>query len=276
MCYQNGQLLLTNAEQVLFEESQQRRDLEEQQHIIQLAKLMSLDQLVLGIGHELNTPVAAIKSNSQFLQENVTEMQTLRAKMAQLEDECSIEWDDVLDETSKISEELCRAADDMVKLLAALSSFVRTDQSSQVIDLHSSIRIALFLLKGQLYHIKVNRDYDGSLLKVMGRPDQLIQLFISIFTDSIEAIQKRDDYTQMSPGYIQIKTRAARSESIIEICDNGADTADEDMSKTRLIIAKQLTQQLKGALNIDSKFPDNNVVTIKLPLADLEDQEWME
>ena len=65
----NRLVCLSPQEQELIEKSREQRTCNEQEQvqIIQSAKMTSMDQLVMGIEHELNTPIAIIKSDSQQL-----------------------------------------------------------------------------------------------------------------------------------------------------------------------------------------------------------------
>jgi signal transduction histidine kinase len=78
-CGVDEQLHLTQEARELIERSRKEQVLAEQEqlHIIHAAKMASLDQLVLGIGHEISSPIACISSDSQFLRGSVAEMKRI-------------------------------------------------------------------------------------------------------------------------------------------------------------------------------------------------------
>lgn len=278
-------LFLTEEEELLIERSLEQRDLEEQKQIIQAAKIMSLDQLVEGIGHEINSPIASIKSNSQFLHDDIEEVKTALEKYPDqtLDD---IEFLETFAEIDQVVAELAQSADDMENLLEALNSFVGSDQVNTVIDIHLGLRIALLLLRGQLYHIKVKTRYSESLLRVNGASDQLVQLLMNILMNSIEAIN-RVERAETFAGVIEIKTYAEKSWVVTELSDNGTGIPEQHLPEqifspdfttkegadrgVGLLIAKQIVQRHQGNIDITSELDQGTMVKIMLPLSDWEE-----
>ena len=80
---QGNRLQLSNDAQDLIEKSREKQLLDEQEqlNLIHSANVTSLDQLVLGIDHEINSPIASIRSNSQFLRVGVQEMKQVLGQL---------------------------------------------------------------------------------------------------------------------------------------------------------------------------------------------------
>jgi signal transduction histidine kinase len=80
---QDTQLHLSPEAQDLIAKSREKQMLDEQEQlqIIQSAKVTSLDQLVMGIDHEISSPIASIRSNSQFLRRGVREMKEVLERL---------------------------------------------------------------------------------------------------------------------------------------------------------------------------------------------------
>jgi signal transduction histidine kinase len=330
-----GQLPLTQEEQELIDESRKQRTLDEQEQLqlIQFAKMTSLDQLVLGIDHELSSPVASIRSNSQFLQEDVAELKSILERLPDLAvelsrgeaDQLALEQDKkeraddtletrfyryleglgqqietwikdgelwtVLDEIDQISDEVRQAVAKMIGLIKALSNFVQPSQAIfKPTDLQTGLETAVFLLGYQLkydvYSIEVRHQQPESLLTVNGSTSELIQLFINVLLNSIEAIKSKQ--AESLKGVIEIGTYQDNSWGVVTISDNGSGIPSEDLERVftpgfttkgaahrgmGLSIARQIVERHNGLIEITREQQKGTTVKISLPLIDVEDSQ---
>jgi signal transduction histidine kinase len=111
---------------------------------------------------------------------------------------------------------IVRAIDDLVERLRVLSSPVKP---LGPLDLRGPIEETLELLQARLEdrRISVARTYDERRPAVMGEPDQLKQLFLNLFLNSLEAMEPGGTLT------IRLKMQEGAGDSVlvVEVADTG-------------------------------------------------------
>jgi len=181
---------------------------ETQLQLINSEKMASLGQLVAGVAHEINTPVASIKSNNSITQK----------LLPKLHDADTAE---ILRDINEVDREAIARINNIV---TSLKKFVRLDEAElQEADINRELDLTLDLIRHETKtRIKIVRDY-GKIPSVRCFPNMLNQVFTNILINACQAID--------GEGMIQITTRYEGKKLIIKFKDNGCGVPQEALAK---------------------------------------------
>ena len=191
-----------------------------QARLVQHAKMAALGQLVAGVAHEINTPLAAVVNNTEVFGRVFTR---LRAALGTVElPDTTLRDLDAVDELSKIT----RAAEGRITdIVRTLRTFARLDEADvKAVDLHEGIESTLvliaYLLKGG---IAVERRY-GELPRVECHPNQVNQVFMNLLVNACQAMGET--------GTLTITTRALDRETVeVRVADTGCGIPDDKLKR---------------------------------------------
>lgn len=177
-----------------------------QVQLINSEKMASLGQLIAGVAHEINTPIAAIKSNNEILSRLIEK----------IEDKSVGELFNNLNTTDR------EAIQRINQIVISLKKFVRLDEAElQLADINKELDLTLDLIRHETkYRINVVRNY-GEIPQIKCYPNMLNQVFMNILVNACQAI--------VDEGTITITTEYIDGELKISISDTGVGI--EDTSK---------------------------------------------
>jgi two-component system NtrC family sensor kinase len=189
---------------------------ESRARLAQAEKMAELGNLVTGIAHEMNTPLASISSTTDTIALALQKLTELIASefpdeaspaRRRLEDALSIAG--VSLRTSRL------ACDRILKLVGGLRAFARHDELRlQKADIHEGIENTLAIVAHELKgRIRVVREY-GDLPEIECFPDQLNQVFMNLLVNAAQAIE--------GPGEIRIRTWQDGDTIRISVSDSGS------------------------------------------------------
>jgi signal transduction histidine kinase len=196
-----------------------------QMQLIQREKMASVGQLVAGVAHELNNPIAFVSSNVSTLEDFVGRLRRIvdayRAADLSEADRTRItaEWDVLkidyaLRYLDPMIQGIREGAERTRKIVRDLRVFARTgDDVWQAVDLHEELESSLTLLNHLLKdRVSVHRQY-GDLPAVECVRSQIDQVFLNVLANAAQAIE--------GPGAITIATGRENELAVVTISDTG-------------------------------------------------------
>ncbi len=179
-----------------------------QLQLINSEKMASLGQLVAGIAHEINTPVASIKSNNEILSKLITQLDQPELK-------------DMFTQINSIDSEAIKR---ISKIVVSLKKFVRLDEAElQEANINKEIDLTLDLIRHETKNkIEIEKNY-GDIPLIKCYPNMLNQVFTNILINACQAIENE--------GKIVITTEFKNDSLVIKFKDNGCGIAKENLDK---------------------------------------------
>lgn len=181
---------------------------ETQIQLINSEKMASLGQLVAGVAHEINTPVASIKSNNGIM-----------AKLLQQIGDSELQ--EMFKEINEIDKE---AVIRISNIVTSLKKFVRLDEAElQEADINKELDLTLDLIRHETKNrIEVIKNY-GKIPVIRCFPNMLNQVFTNILINACQAIE--------GSGTIKISTEYKKNKLIVKIKDSGKGIPKNELGK---------------------------------------------
>lgn len=179
---------------------------ETQIQLINSEKMASLGQLVAGIAHEINTPVASIKSNNSMLSKLISKL----------------EDNDIKEMFKQINDIDKEAIERISKIVTSLKKFVRLDEAElQEANINNEIDLTLEIIRHETKNkVEIEKHY-GEIPLIKCYPNMLNQVFTNILVNACQAIEKT--------GKITISTELKGKNLEIKIKDNGKGIPKENL-----------------------------------------------
>ena len=112
----------------------------------------------------------------------------------------------------------------IASLVDAVRSSARQERAETAdIDVHEQIRNALSSLEPKLKNIRLSQHFSTEGWKVRGYPSELAQVWLKLLDNAIDAVG--------SGGEISIRTRREDNQTVVEIVNDGAGIAPENLSR---------------------------------------------
>jgi histidine kinase len=183
--------------------------LEAEQQLIQASKMATLGEMATGVAHELNQPLAVIKTASRFFMRKI-------AKKEKIEDEI----------LSTMATEIDSYVDRATKIINHMRQFGRQSEVSlEKVQVNSILARALEILGQQLKvrGVEVEWDLAPDLPLILADPDRLEQVFINLLINARDAIDEKwqSQSHQKGEKKITLKTRSDDSAITVEVTDTG-------------------------------------------------------
>jgi signal transduction histidine kinase len=266
--------------------------------LVQSEKMSSLGQMVAGIAHEINTPLAYVKSSLDTLRERlpVTEGVVLECQklMEMLErgdapdDQLSAQFTRVSTLTTQfqaeeaashakaVAEDALHGIQQISEIILSLKNFSRLDRSKvSRFNLNEGLESTLVIARNLVKHKTVHKKF-GDIPLIECAPSQINQVFLNLITN---AAQATDDVT----GQITLATSVAPGGRVrVDIGDNGHGIPENILSKIfdpffttkevgqgtglGLSIAYKIIQEHGGRIDVKSKVGQGTTFTVILPI----------
>ncbi|HUT42847.1 MAG TPA: ATP-binding protein, partial [Desulfobacterales bacterium] len=266
--------------------------------LFQSEKMASIGQLAAGVAHEINNPTGFVSSNLKTLTDYQNDLNNLikhyrklitdlkeinpenlsssiekqLEKIGSLEEEADIDFilEDIMDLISDCKEGSAR----IKKIVIDLKDFAHPGEDKiQSADINHGIETTLNVVWNELkYNATVNKKL-GKLPMVKCYPQQLNQVFMNLFVNAAQAIEKQ--------GEISISTRADNGFVEIKIGDTGSGIDKENLSRIfdpffttkdvgkgtgmGLNVAYNIIKKHKGTIDVKSQVGRGTVFKIRIP-----------
>ena len=227
---------------------------ETQLQLINSEKMASLGQLIAGVAHEINTPVAAIKANNEIFTKLIKQITDKKLNT-------------LLNEINSTDKDAIQRIN---KLVISLKKFVRLDEAElQEADINKEIDLTLNLIKYETKNrITVVRKY-GKLPMIKCYPNMLNQVFMNILVNACQAI--------INEGTITITTSYKQKQLQISIKDTGRGIEDIDKiflagyttkgagTGLGLAISNKIIAKHSGKIEVKSMLNEGSEFIITIP-----------
>lgn len=272
---------------------------ESESQLIQTEKMSSLGQMVAGIAHEINTPLAYVKNSLgsvagklpdvkqlivetnkllKLMEDTSPDPARLQAKYAAVRGLINhFAEQQALAELGQLANDGLYGIEQISEIVLNLKNFSRLDRSKvSSFNLNEGLDSALILAKHELKHLSVKKHFND-IPAITCSPSQLNQVFLNLINNAAQAIES-------GSGEITLATRMEGADHVaVEIADNGKGIPPEIMSKIfdpffttkavgkgtglGLSISYKIIEQHGGSISVDSTVGQGTRFTIVLPLA---------
>ncbi|WP_313917058.1 ATP-binding protein [Tahibacter sp.] len=259
-----------------------------QARLLQSEKMASIGLLAAGIAHEINNPIAFVRSNLHSLANYLTDLVAVmkayevaestqgeaeRRILAELKRSTDIGY--VLDDIPLLIAESSGGLSRVEKIVNDLKKFSDLDRTAwQYVDLHESIENTLNVAAHEIgQKADIVREY-GELPPVACLPGQLNQVFLNLLVNAVQSHPGR--------GTVTIRTGRDGDSVWVQIQDTGAGIPPENLARIfdpfyttkkvgvgpglGLSVSYSIIQQHGGSIEVSSEVGKGSIFTVRLPI----------
>ncbi len=250
-----------NTQNVQLEET--LKELKETQiQLINSEKMASLGQLIAGVAHEINTPLASINSNNSILEKLIKKLET------------SVENSTLMNTFTELNKLDKEAIKRISKIVTSLKQFVRLDEAElQNANINKELDLTLDLMRHETKNkVEVEKNY-GNIREIKCYPNMLNQVFMNLLMNACQSIE--------TTGKITITTTDKGENLTIKIKDTGCGIKPEHKDKVfqagftskgvgvgtglGLAITKKIIEKHKGTIDFTSEQNKGTEFTVAIP-----------
>ena len=271
---------------------------ESEAQLIQSEKMSSLGQMVAGVVHEINTPLAYVKNSLGSVAGRLQDLARLAAETEKLLDLlrsgaanpqelaeqfglterliAQLRAHHALEELDALAKDGLHGIGQISEIVGNLRNFSRLDRSKVAsFNLNEGLDSTLAIARHELKHYAVMKNY-GDIPPITCSPSQINQVFLNLVNNAAQALGP-------GPGEIRITTRREDAGHVaVEEADNGKGIPPEVLPKIfdpffttkevgkgtglGLSIVYKIVEQHGGSISVDSSVGVGTRFTVVLPL----------
>jgi two-component system, NtrC family, sensor kinase len=265
--------------------------------LIQSEKMSSLGQMVAGVAHEINTPLAYVKNSLGTVSDRLGDLSgaieqceklltLLQAGQNADRDELSRQFARASSaivqlRQQRATEELASLVKDglygtgqMSEIVGNLKDFSRLDRSKVTsFNLNEGLNSTLNLAKHMLKSVKVDKRF-SDIPPIVCSPSQVNQVFLNLVTNAVQAMED-------GRGTITLTTRSEGDGVAVDVADTGKGITQDVLPKIfdpffstkevgkgtglGLSVSYKIVQQHGGRIDVESRPGDGTRFTVWFP-----------
>jgi two-component system, NtrC family, sensor kinase len=264
-----------------------------QSHLVQHEKLASLGQMVAGVAHEINNPLAFVINNTAVLQRDFRAvtglLQMYQESDACLKEQCPelmarigelSEQVDIAYTLGNVQEMLGRSREGLKRIqqiVRDLRDFARLDESDlHEVDLNAGIQSTVNIILGHAKkkQVRIETQLDPTLPPVACQPAKINQVVMNLISNAIDASRES--------GRVVVRTASVDGTARIEVEDEGTGIPPEVRERIfdpffttkpvgegtglGLSISYGIVNDHGGTIEVDSAPGAGSRFTVSLPL----------
>jgi signal transduction histidine kinase len=235
--------------------------------LVTSARLVAVGELAAGIAHEINNPLAFVRSNLTQLESIWKELRVLPAPPEHAE---------LLRDVDSLFEESIEGVDRAAEIVRSVRSFAHAGSATrEPTDLRPLLENVLHVASAQLRsRVNVLREFDDALPRVVCAPQQLRQVFLNLVVNAAQAVD--------AGGHVLVATRREGDHVIVSVADDGCGIPPEVIDRIfdpffttkpvgvgtglGLGIAHQIVSSHGGEIQVESTPGTGTVFRVRLPI----------